>query len=100
MGRPIIIEDWAAAESKDPPEELIALLVGKAGYVLAWEAVELPGRKWSKRAKARNRVRRLRRRMRKKYPLFARQAIRETISKNPAYYRAEDPVFDDEDVRV
>jgi len=61
---------------------------------VCWAPVPRPRKQWSREARARNRVRRLRERMERKYPLFAEMFIRERLEANPDYYAGRDPVYD------
>jgi len=90
-----VVEDWRAAPGKTPPERLVALADRNPGYGIswAWGSTE-PRRRWSKEAKARERRRRLRKRMNAKYPLFAEQFIEQELRNRAAYYAAEDPFYD------
>lgn len=76
----------------DPcPPEILALWVAGAGYSIGWELVsQRPIRRWSGEAKARMRQRNLRRRMEKKYPLFAEEFINAEMERRAKYYAADD----------
>ena len=93
LAGPVIIEDWANNTNKKCPEDLSFLADQNPGYSICWEYEYIPGTKWSKEAKARNRVRLLRRRMEKKCPLFAEQLITQKVAEKPAYYKGENPIF-------
>lgn len=88
------IEDWQAADKRPPAEILAAVGTPGTGYHLSWSAILPPRKQWSREARARNRVRRLRERMERKYPLFAEVFIQERLDQNPDYYAARDPVYD------
>jgi hypothetical protein len=73
------------------PPEIMSLWIPGAGYSIGWELVtQQPIRRWSREAKARARVRNLRQRMAKRYPLFAEMFIEQEMQRRPAYYAAED----------
>lgn len=73
------------------PEELAALHVPGSGYCISWELVsQKPIRRWSAEAKGRARLRNLRRRIEKKFPLFAGDFITQELEKRPGYYAGED----------
>ena len=50
---------------------------------------QAPVRRWSQEAKARVRQRNLRKRMERKFPLFAETFIADELAKRPDYYSAE-----------
>ena len=90
----VVVEDWARAEDHSPPQELAALAMTD-GYQLVWSSEFYePPRQWSKERRARERVRRMRERIEHKWPMFAEQLIAEALASKPAYYAAEDPVYD------
>jgi hypothetical protein len=73
------------------PAEIMELWVPGAGYSIGWELVtQQPIRRWSREAKSRARMRNLRQRMERKFPLFAETFIRDELERRPAYYAAED----------
>ncbi|MDH2328312.1 hypothetical protein QCN27_15710 [Cereibacter sp. SYSU M97828] len=76
----------------DPcPKAVMDQWVAGAGYVISWELVTpQPVKRWSKEAKAKVREANLRRRMEKKYPLFAERFIFEELTRRRAYYAGED----------
>ena len=60
------------------------------GYMHYYQHFDLkPHRYWSPESKAKNRIKRMKERVRKKDPLFADQFISKKIANNPDYY---DPV--------
>lgn len=60
-----------------------------SGWSVGWQLVEQrPIRRWSQEAKARARVRNLRRRMEEKFPLLAEQLIADELARRPSYYEA------------
>jgi hypothetical protein len=57
---------------------------------VGWQLVEQkPIRRWSQEAKAKARVRNLRNRMEKKFPLLAEQFIAAELARRPQYFAAE-----------
>ena len=50
---------------------------------------QAPVRRWSQEAKARVRQRNLRKRMERKFPLFAESFIADELAERPDYYNAE-----------
>lgn len=69
-----------------PPEiEAAYPGVGK-GYIVTWQPVEEPPKQMPPEKLAEIRKKRLERRTKAKYPLFADQVIAEEIAKNPNYY--------------
>jgi len=61
-----------------------------SGWTIGWECIEQrPLRRWSKEARARARQRNLRRRIEKKFPLFAEDFIAAEIARRPEYFRGE-----------
>lgn len=67
------------------------LFVPGSGYSIGWELVtQKPIRRWSREAKARARLRNLRRRIEKRYPLFAEAFIQDELQRRPAYFAAEE----------
>lgn len=50
-----------------------------------------PSRRWSKERKAETRRRNLRRRIERKFPMFAETFYQEELAKRPEYYAGEDP---------
>jgi len=72
------------------PGELMDQKVPGDGWALSWELIsQKPIRRWSPEAKARARLRNLRQRIEKKFPLFAEDFIAAAISKRPEYYSPE-----------
>lgn len=73
------------------PQEIMDLFVPGSGYSIGWELVtQKPIRRWSPEAKARARMRNLRKRMERKFPLFAEMFIQKELQLRPAYYAADD----------
>lgn len=73
------------------PPEIMELWRPGAGYAISWELVtQRPIRRWSKAAKAAARMRNLRRRMERKFPLFAETFIADELERRPQYFAAED----------
>lgn len=88
------IEDWQAADKRPPAEILEAAGTPGRGYHVCWSPIAPPRKQWSREARARGRVRRLRERMERKYPLFAEEFIRERLAADPEYYEGRHPVYD------
>lgn len=75
------------------PQEIMDIFVPGSGYSIGWELVtQKPIRRWSPQAKARARVRNLRTRMEKKFPLFAEMFIEKELQQRAAYYAAADAI--------
>ena len=90
-----VIPNWPGAPDHDMPADLVEMARAHPGYSVTWAfRPTQPRRQWSKEAKVRERVRRLRERMERKYPLFAKLFIAEAMARKPDYYRAEDPYYD------
>lgn len=74
------------------PEEITAKwqeMGPGSGWSVGWEMIEQrPIRRWSPEAKAKVRKSNLRRRMEKKFPLFADQFIAAELSARPDYFEA------------
>ncbi len=60
-----------------------------SGWFMGWRALEKPRRTWSPEAKARNRRKRMEKRMWDKFPLFAEDLIRQELEARPAYFAGE-----------
>lgn len=88
------IEDWRTADKRPPAEIVEAVGVPGRGYHVCWSPISPARKQWSREARARNRVRRLRERMERKYPLFAEMFIRERLAADPEYYEGRHPVYD------
>lgn len=57
------------------------------GWAVGWERIDQrPIRRWSQEARARVRQRNLRRRMEKRFPLFAEDFIAAEVAARPNYY--------------
>lgn len=62
-----------------------------SGWIVSWQAVDQgPIRRWSQEAKARVRQGNLRKRMERKFPLFAETFIEDELRARPEYFAAED----------
>lgn len=60
-----------------------------SGWSVGWEMIEQrPVRRWSPEAKARVRQSNLRRRIEKKFPLFADEFVAAELAARPEYYEA------------
>ena len=71
--------------------ELLALpdYAPGTGWTVGYECIEQrPIRRWSQAAKAKVRQGNLRKRIEKKFPLFAEEFIRAELSARPSYYEA------------
>lgn len=69
------------------PAEILDQKVPGDGWALCWELVsQKPIRRWSQEARARVRQQNLRRRMEKKFPLFAEDFIVAEIASRPDYF--------------
>lgn len=74
------------------PPDLLAQKIPGDGWALSWELIsQKPIRRWSKEAKARVRQQNLRRRMEKKFPLFAEDFIAAEIAGRPDYFAGAYP---------
>ena len=74
------------------PAELLDRKTPGDGWALCWELVsQRPIRRWSQEARARVRQNNLRRRMEKKYPLFAEDFIAAEIASRPDYFAGANP---------
>jgi len=61
-----------------------------SGWSVGWELIEQrPIRRWSAEAKGRVRRQRLRRRIEKRFPLFAEIFIADDLARRPQYFRGE-----------
>ncbi len=59
------------------------------GWTIGWECIEQrPIRRWGQAAKAKVRQSNLRKRIEKKFPLFAADFIAAELASRPAYYEA------------
>lgn len=88
------VEDWQAADKRPPLEILEAAGRSGRGYHVCWSPILPPRKQWSREARSRNRIRRLRERMERKYPLFAEMFIQERLAADPEYYEGRHPVYD------
>ena len=88
------VPDWPSAEHHIP-EALHQLAAEHPGYGLHWGSLsDQPRRTWSRETRARNRKRKLRERLQKKYPMLWEQFYAEQVAANPDYYEACDAVYD------
>ena len=74
----------------------IQAFFGIVGYGAGWcvsvaHIADKPKVKWSNEAKGRNRRRRLKQRLQKKYPLFWQPFYEQDLAERPEYYNGEDP---------
>lgn len=57
------------------------------GWTIGWEQIEQrPIRRWSQEARAKVRLKNLRRRMENKFPLFAEDFIADEVARRPEYF--------------
>ena len=91
-----VVEDWANADHRLPAEIKAAQAAYPlgSGAQLCWSYEAPPGTQWSRKARARNRQRRLRRRLLNKYPMFADQFYARELEKRPLYFTARHPFYD------
>lgn len=68
------------------PEEIRKLHVLGSGYAVYCDAVQKPIKHWSNERLFAYRRKRLEKRVRKKYPLFAEQMIADALQAKPDYY--------------
>ena len=89
-GGPRVIAAMLVPRGQPAPEELQQLLREKglgSGWCLCWELItQKPVRRWSQEARARVRKLNLRRRIEKRFPLFAEDFIAAEIASRPSYY--------------
>ena len=72
------------------PPEVKAQWSPGCGYVIGWQLVtQRPIRRWSPEAKAAARLRNLRQRIERKFPLFAEGFIAAELARRPDYFSAE-----------
>ena len=64
-----------------------------SGYSYHITIIPVEGKKWSRQAKARNRKKRLRRRLEKRFSLFADMFYFEEVSKRRAYFDGYPPQY-------
>ncbi|OJY33163.1 MAG: hypothetical protein BGP11_05425 [Rhodobacterales bacterium 65-51] len=84
-------------DSPHPIPEEITQVIGAgsefapgSGWTIGWECIEQrPIRRWSQEARARVRKQNLRKRMEKRFPLFAEDFIAAEIASRPEYFRGE-----------
>jgi hypothetical protein len=82
-----------------PPEILEKMVLGK--WCVSWSAVMAPPKQLSKESLKSVRTKRLKRRMEKKYPLFADQLVDAEMKNNPDYYDGKtDPKIQEAKDRV
>lgn len=87
---PRVLKSMLVERGSPCPPEIMQLWKPGEGYAICWELVtQRPIRRWSREAKSKARIRNLRRRMEKKFPLFAEAFIQEELSRRPQYYAAE-----------
>jgi hypothetical protein len=87
---PRVLKAMIVPRGEKCPPEIMALWVPGAGYAVCWELVtQRPIRRWSPEAKAAARLRNLRQRMERKFPLFAEGFIADELARRPGYFSAE-----------
>ena len=86
--------DWYTADHKPPREILEACGCLPLANKLVWEYFTEPGTLWSRAARARERKRRLRKRLERKYPMFADQFYEQDLAARPLYFEGRHPVWD------
>lgn len=96
-GKPRIVKAVLTGRPHPIPDEIVSLIVPGGpyapgtGWSVGWHNLEQrPVRRWSPEARARVRQANLRRRIEKKFPLFAETFIAEELSRRPAYFAGED----------
>ncbi|WP_205315989.1 theronine dehydrogenase [Ochrobactrum sp. 3-3] len=88
-GPKVLIERVVPMGSKCPPE-IMALWRPGQGYAICFDFLSSkPVRRWSKEAKASVRRRNLRRRLERRFPLFAQMFAEAELAKRPAYFDGE-----------
>ena len=92
----VIVEDWANADHRPPAEikKAQSTYPPGRGAQLHWSYEAPPGTQWSREARARNRRRRLRKRLVNKYPMFADQFYERELEERPLYFAARHPFYD------
>lgn len=92
-GKPRVLAEWFFPNGhqhlRQCPPELQAMTTPGDGYRLCWSAVEALPKKQPKDKLALTRQKRLRRRMEKKYPLFAEMMVEAEMEKRPSFYAGE-----------
>lgn len=84
---PTVLAEMIVPRGARCPSEIEALWRPGEGYAICWELVsQKPPRRWSAEAKARARRRNLRRRLERRYPLFAEMFIAEELARRPSYF--------------
>ena len=85
---------WSGHPDSKFPDSFFAIVGFGRGYGIGWTYIdEKPRRKWSRRAKARNRRNRLKKRLQKKYPLFWKDFYYKELSERSNYFKAIDPPY-------
>lgn len=84
-GRPRVLAE-VSTTTRVCPAALQALWRPGSGYVITIRHIPKPVRERAPEAKAADRQRRLRRRMEKRYPLFAEEFTAQKIAAVPTYY--------------
>lgn len=75
----------------DCPPEVMDHWEAGSGYAISWELVsQKPVRRWSREAKAKVRRSNLRKRMERKFPLFAEVFIADELERRPEYFKGGD----------
>lgn len=85
-GQPRIRAEIATCDHRQAPEAIVALVRPGDHYSLTFQYLPPPHREMTPEAKAALRRKRLERRMRQRYPLFAEQFVSEKVAARPSYY--------------
>lgn len=85
-GAPRVLAEFFSANESKPPEDFYQLFTIGGGYSVFVQHVPDVIKPLSQKTLAEVRRKRLKRRLNKKYPLFAEQFEQEEIEKNPGYY--------------
>lgn len=93
-GMPRVLKAVLCEDARDVPAEILELwqeMGPGSGWSIGWECIEQrPVRRWSPEAKAKVRQSNLRKRIERKFPLFAETFIAAEIARRPSYYEAAD----------
>jgi len=92
-GHQRILKTALSDDTRTIPDEISELISSDpeyapgSGWTIGWECIEQrPIRRWSQSAKARVRQLNLRRRLEKRFPLFAADFIAAEMAARPSYY--------------
>lgn len=85
---------WRGNVDSQLMDAFFAIVGYGKGWGIGWTWIDnKPRRKWSKAAKARNRRKRLKKRLEKKYPLFSDEFFAIEIAKRRDYFDGIDPIY-------